>query len=107
MCVNVIVISGACCNPSLKVSDQEMLDIFELAAKELQISILQKVVSISSIAIGGLFFSDEMNQKITAIIKNHGTSVLPLAVIDGTKVVYGNIPQLEEAKLLLDHACSK
>jgi len=90
--VNVVILSGSCCNPSLaNVDDKIQTRVKELAEKsELEVNI--SVVSISAAAFGGVAgVSKEVDESIRRLIANKGMSVLPVVIFNGKVAFYGGL----------------
>ena len=90
--VNVVILSGSCCNPRLASIDEKIrARIKELAIKsEMQANI--SVVTISAAAFGGVIgVSKEVDTSIRSLIANKGMSVLPVVLFDGNIAFYGGL----------------
>ena len=90
--VNVVILSGSCCNPSLASVDEKIhVRIKELADKnELQTNI--SVVTISAAAFGGVVgVSKEVDTTIRCLIADKGMSVLPVVLFNGNIAFYGGL----------------
>ena len=90
--VNVIILSGSCCNPSLaSVDDKIQTRIKELAEKSgLQTNI--SVVTISAAAFGGVIgVSKDVDTSIRSLIADKGMSVLPVVLFNGEIAFYGGL----------------
>jgi len=100
--VNVIILSGSCCNPQLATLDEKVqARINEIASKK-QIQVNMFVVSISSAAFGGIGLSKEVDKTVRELIASKGMSVLPIVFFDGSIAFYGG---LASANLIEEKMC--
>jgi len=88
--INVIILSGACCNPKLTDLDNKIRErITEIAKnKNLQPSI--KVLAATS-SMGGLGLGKEIDDAVLGLIKSRGMNVLPVVIINGKIAFYGGL----------------
>jgi len=89
---NVIILSGACCNPSFAFVDEKIQTrITKLAEKNgLQVSV--SIVTISTAAFGGVAgVSKETDEFIRSLITDKGMSVLPVVIFDDNVAFYGGL----------------
>jgi len=88
--VNVIILSGSCCSPSLvSVDDKIQTRITELAEKgDYQVNF--STVAIST-AFGGVGVSKDVDQFIRGLISEKGMSVLPVVIFNGNVAFYGGL----------------
>jgi len=102
--VNVIILSGSCCNPQLATLDEKVqVRINEIASKK-QIQVNMSVVPISSAAFGGIGLSKEADKAVRELIASKGMSILPIVFFDGSIAFYGG---LASANLIEEKICSK
>lgn len=100
---SIVILSGACCNPSLKSLDIKTEAVFNEAAKTKGIEITMKTVSIASAAIGGLGgFGEKVGAQIRESMREKGMSALPIIFVDGNLVSSGVVPNLEEAFQMIE-----
>jgi len=90
--VNVVILSGSCCNPTLANVDEKIqVRIKELAEKR-EWSVNTAVVTISAAAVGGVVgVSKEVDQSIRHLIADKGMSVLPVVLFNGNIAFYGGL----------------
>jgi len=90
--VNVVILSGSCCNPTLaSIDDKIQVRIKELAEKS-ELSVNIAVVTISAAAVGGVMgVSKEVDQSIRHLIADKGMSVLPVVLFNGNIAFYGGL----------------
>ena len=100
--VNVVILSGTCCNPQLAGMDEKIqARLKELANKnKLQVNI--SVISLASAAMGGLGLGKEAGEAIQNLLNSKGMSVLPVVLFNGAIAFYGGLAssQLIEEKLI-------
>lgn len=94
---SIVILSGACCNPSMKSIDIQIEKVLKEAANEMEIEAIIKTVSIASAALGGFGgFGDKLGSAITSLLKEKGMGVLPLVIIDGEIRYYATVPSFNE-----------
>jgi hypothetical protein len=89
--VNVTILSGACCNPSLAVLDEKVQNRINEVAGRNQLQVNISMVPISTAAFAGTGVSKEVGQSIRALINDKGMSVLPTVIFNGSIAFYGGL----------------
>ena len=89
--VNVIILSGSCCNPGLATVDEKIQTRVKEHAESKQLQVNISVVSISAAAIGGLGVNKEVDETIRKLIAEKGMSVLPVVIFDNIIAFYGGL----------------
>ena len=93
--VNVVILSGSCCNPSLAGLDEKIQARVKGIAEEIQLQIRTSVVSISIAAFGGTGLSKEVDKTIRELVAEKGMSVLPVVIFDDKIAFYGGLASAE------------
>ena len=101
--VNVIILSGSCCNPQLAVLDEKVQARVEEIADNKQLQANISVVSISSAAFGGIGVSKEVDKTVRELIATKGMSILPIVFFNGSIAFYGGLASVNliEEKMCL------
>jgi len=89
--VNVIILSGACCNPSLVYLDEKVQTRIKEIAEKTQTQVTVSIVPISVAAFGGLGLSKETDTAIKSLLAEKGMSVLPVVIFNEMIVFYGGL----------------
>jgi len=90
--VNIIILSGSCCNPSLASVDDKIQTRINELAKNGKIQVNISVVTISAAAFGGVVgVSKDVDTTIRGLIADKGMSVLPVVLFDGDIAFYGGL----------------
>jgi hypothetical protein len=94
---SIVILSGACCNPTLRNIDVQVEKVLKEAANEMETEVTIKTVSIASAALGGFGgFGDKLGSAITTLLKEKGLGALPLIIIDGEIKYYATVPTFTE-----------
>jgi len=101
--VNIIILSGACCNPQLAGLDEKVITRIKEIADKKQIQFDASIVSISSAAFGGLNVGKEIGKTVRKLVTSKGMSVLPIIIFNNMIAFYGGLASVEliEEKLNL------
>jgi len=90
--VNVVILSGSCCNPSLACIDEKIQARIKELANNCQLQINISVVTISAAAFGGVVgVSKDVDASLRSLIADKGMSVLPVVLFDGNIAFYGGL----------------
>ncbi len=91
--MNIVVVSMACCNPSLEPQDQLYLaKIKEAVSKtevKAQIELVKATEMIASLKDGQI-------SALRPLFQRYGAAVAPALFIDGNLELYGGVPTLEK-----------
>jgi len=102
--IAIVILSGSCCNPSLASVDEKVKNRIEELATKKQLTIDIKVVSIASVAMGGLGLGKDIGDAVRSLISEKGMSVLPIIIFDTTIAFYGGLASVELIEEKLDAA---
>ena len=100
--VNVIILSGSCCNPQLAALDEKVQTRVKEIADNKQLQANISVVPISSATFGSIGVSKEVDKTVRELIATKGMSVLPIVFFDGSIAFYGG---LASVKLIEEKMC--
>ena len=90
--INVVILSGSCCNPSLVSVDEKIQARIKELAEKIKAQVNISIVSISAAAFGGVIgLSKEVDNSIRSLISDKGMSVLPVIIFDGNVAFYGGL----------------
>jgi len=90
--VNVVILSGSCCNPSLASVDEKIQKRIKGVAEKGEIQVNISFVTISAAAFGGIAgVSKDVDTLIRGLITDKGMSVLPVVLFDGNIAFYGGL----------------
>ena len=90
--VNVVILSGACCNPTLAGVDEKIQARVKEVATESEMQVNISIVTISAAAFGGIVgVTKEVDAFIRRLIADKGMSVLPVVIFDGNIAFYGGL----------------
>ncbi|MBU4361589.1 hypothetical protein KJ813_02860 [bacterium] len=92
--LNIIIISGTCCNPAMASLDKQARSAIEKTASETGISVEIKVIPATSAFFGGI--PKDVRDKLLA----SGGAGLPVILINGKAVSYG-VPKIGDLKSAL------
>jgi len=93
--VNVVILSGVCCNPQLARLDEKIqARITEIADKKQQ-KVNVSVISITAAAFGGLGLGADIGDEVQKLITTKGMSVLPVVIFDSAIAFYGGLASAE------------
>jgi len=90
--INVIILSGTCCNPSLASVDEKIQTQIKEIAKKGEIQVNISIITISAAAFGGIAgVSRGVDTFIRSLISDKGMSILPVVLFDGKVAFYGGL----------------
>ena len=95
--LNIVMISAACCMPSMAAFDEQARKVIDKAISETGIIAKITMVPATSVMFGGAY-RKIMNDMIQ--MNNKGKTVAPAILINGMVVSYG-VPKLEDMKKAL------
>jgi hypothetical protein len=90
--LNVVILSGSCCNPILAGVDSKVEKRVQEIAKDEGLEVVIKTITISSIAFGGLGMGKENGDAVRSLISSKGMSVLPIVFFNNKIAFYGGMP---------------
>lgn len=93
--VNVIILSGSCCNPQLVSLDEKIQTRIKEVADSTKIQININIVTISSAAFGGLGLGKDVGDAVRTLMASKGMSVLPIVIFNSTIAFYGGLAAAE------------
>ena len=102
--VNVIILSGTCCNPQLAGLDEKIQARIKVLADEKKLQINISIISISSAAMGGLGLGKEIEKSVKDLIQSKGMSVLPVVIFGDAIAFYGGLASEEIIEEKLNYA---
>lgn len=95
---NIIILSGACCNPVLKTMDAQIEKVLKKAANKMEIEMTIITVSVASAALDRFSgFGEKLGSAVVSLFKEKGMGILPLVIIDGEIKYYATVPSFNEA----------
>ena len=90
--INIVILSGSCCNPSLASVDGKIQARIEELAEKNKLKAYISVVTISAAAFGGVVgVSKEVDKSIRNLIADKGMSILPITLFNGNIAFYGGL----------------
>lgn len=95
----VVILSGACCFPSMAAFDEQAKRVIEQAIKETEVEAEIQLVTATTAIYGGLFPKDVMANLMNKFSRD-GAVGGPAILINKEIISYG-VPQLEEIKATL------
>ena len=95
--MTILIISSACCNPSMAVFDEQAKKVAEQAIRETGVNAEVKIIPGATAIYGGVIPRPLVNQLMARFSRNQQG---PAVVIDGEIISYG-VPQLENVKAKL------
>jgi hypothetical protein len=90
--LNVVILSGSCCNPILASTDSKVEERIREIAKEEKIDVKVKLIKISNIAFGGLGMGKANSEAVRSLFSSKGISALPIVFFNNEIAFYGGIP---------------
>lgn len=99
--INIIMISAACCIPSMETFDKQARMIIDRAISETGIEAQITLVPATTAMFTFRKIADKLMAKFNA-----GENVVPAIIIDNELISYG-VPQLEDMKTALKKSQSK
>jgi protein-disulfide isomerase len=103
MTTEIVVLSLACCSPTVKKIDDRLLENITEAVKQANISAEIKVVSAAELYATNQLDNKYINQ-VLPLAQKYGTAVAPLVFVDGKLKLYGGIPSVEKIIETLNNA---
>lgn len=95
MTTEIVVLSLACCSPTMKKFDDMLLENLREAIKQTQIFAEIKVLSAVDIYASNQLENKYLKQVIP-LAQKYGTAVAPLVFIDGELKLYGGVPSVKK-----------
>lgn len=91
----VVLVSGACCNPALRGTEQQMKKKLEEALTQLGIAGGVKELPASAALFGGV--PPKLLEEIKPLVGQFGMAAFPLVFVQGKVLFYGGtVPPLDE-----------
>lgn len=95
MTTEIVVLSLACCSPTMKKIDDRLLENLQEAIKQAYISAKIKILSVADLFATNQFENNYLKQVIP-LAQKYGTAVAPLVFINGELKLYGGVPSVEK-----------
>ena len=95
----VVILSGACCQPSMTAFDEQAKRVIEQAIKETGVEAGIKLIPITTAIFGGAVPKHVMTNIMNKFSRDETVGV-PAILINGEVISYG-VPRLEDMKVAL------
>jgi protein-disulfide isomerase len=95
MTTEIVILSLACCSPSIKKYDDQLLENLQEAIKQTNISAEIKVLSAADLYASN-YLENEYLKQVIPLTQKYGTAVAPLVFINGKLELYGGVPSVEK-----------
>lgn len=92
--LNVVILSGSCCNPLVAITDKKVEKRVREIANEAGIEVQFSTIKISDIAFTGLGMGKENSDAVRSLISSKGMSVLPIVFFNNKIAFYGGVPSV-------------
>ena len=100
--VEIVMVSGACCVPSLAKTEQDLEKRIWLTVEELGLDAEVNAVSLGSVLAGNDSLSKEQSQVIQVLFQKYGTKFAPAVLVDKRVLFAGNAPAPDKLKEILE-----
>jgi hypothetical protein len=97
--MRISIISVSCCNPAMKLEDQEYQIKVRDALAEAKLEAQVKIITISEATS---VLSLETINKMRPLLDRYGFGFLPAMLIDDELVLYGGVPTMEKISEVID-----
>lgn len=106
--LQIILVSGACCQPNLTKLDTVVEKVLQQALGELGLTVAVRKVSLSHLLAGPNGLSPQQHGQVMALFQQYNTSFTPAILINDQVRFAAQPPNIEELKAALqDVAASK
>jgi hypothetical protein len=99
--LEITLLSGACCNPSLASAEKDLEKKIGMAARELGLDARVEVVSLSAVLAGQAAVTDSQSQVIRAMFQRYGARMAPAAMTGSRFLFAGGVPTVEKMLSIL------
>ncbi len=99
--LQIILVSGACCQAHLKKLDAAVEEVLKQALTELGLTTNVKKVSLSAMLTGPGDLSKAQHDQIMALFQRYSASFTPAVMINDQVKFAARVPKIEELKTAL------
>lgn len=99
--VKIVMVSGACCVPSLAKTEKELETQMWQTVEELGLEAEVSVVSLGAVLAGNDSLATEQSQLIQALFQKYGTKFAPAGLVDKRVLFAGGAPAADKLKEIL------
>lgn len=96
--LQIVIVSGSCCNPALAGVDDKVKARVQQVANEFNVPIDIRLITISSAAFGGLGLGKQTGDAIKSLLSEKGLGILPIILFNGMIAFYGGVASAELVK---------
>lgn len=101
--LELIVLSFACCNPSMEPYDNQFLSRIMEAMNKTQVAANVEVLPITEALMGR---NINILLKIKPLFEKYGMAIAPVLLVNDELALYGGVPSVEKiAEVLVNHYC--
>lgn len=100
--VEIVLVSGACCAPSLAQVEKELEERLKQTIQELSLDAKVTVVSLSSVLSGKASVAEDQAQLIQALFQKYGARFAPAGLVDKRVLFAGGAPAPDKLKTALE-----
>lgn len=97
--MEIVILSGACCIPSLAASDKHMEKNIQEALERSGINAKIRTITLSSVLQGKDLV--EQQGQVNALFQKHGVKFAPALLIDGKLQFMGGVPTTDQIQTKL------
>lgn len=99
--VEIILVSGACCSPSLAHVERELEKQLWQTVEQFGLDAEVRVVSLSSVLAGKASLANGQENLIQALFQKYGAGFVPAALVDTRVLFAGGAPPPNKLKEVL------
>ncbi len=96
--LEIVLVSGACCSPSLRRQDQKLEKNLQQAVEQLGIVAAVKKVSLSDLLGDPHVLPEKQQEQVLALFREYGTGFTPAVLVAGEVRFAGDVPSVEQLK---------